>query len=73
MLYTLEECRDQMPRIWSALHNFHNGRGAPVFGKDKQGNWVKIRKARVDRGTPYGFPADDSPEFVLRAVELRKD
>lgn len=69
---TLEACRDNMHIIRSAVGNYHNGRGGPVFGKDKQGNWRKLRAARMDKGIPYGVPADDSPDFVLWAVEVRE-
>lgn len=73
VLNSLEECRDNLRHIQSALSNFYNERGGPVFGKDKQGVWRELRAARMDRGIPYGAPADHSPDFVLRAVEVRED
>lgn len=69
---SLEACRDNMRLIQSALSNFHNGRGGPVYGLDKQGNWRKLRSAHIEKSIPYGVPADDSADFVLRAVEVRE-
>lgn len=72
MFSTLEECRDNIAQIKLALYNHHNGRGGPVYGQNKQGDWIRLRTAHIERSLPYGVPEDALPDFVLRAVEVRE-
>lgn len=69
---TLEECRDNLRHIQSALYNFHNGRGGPVFGLDSKGVWRQLISAREEKGIPYGCQRDDSADLVLRGVDVRE-
>ena len=63
----LAACRANIHLIRSALGDFHNGIGPAVYGRNSSGDWVQLRRARLEKGTPYGEDGDGKV-FVLRGV-----
>lgn len=65
---TLQEVSANLHKIKSALGDYYNGRSGPVFGRGT-GDWVELRKVKLEGGIPYGYSVDDC-WFILRAVRV---
>jgi hypothetical protein len=55
--------------IQSALGDFFNRRGQPVYGRNSAGEWIRLSRIRLDRGVAYG-EGGEGAAFVLREARI---
>jgi hypothetical protein len=68
---SLQECRECMQEIRTALSDYHNRRGDPVYGMTSDGVLHEIRKASLRKGLPEGWDSKSGEWFLLRKAEIR--
>jgi hypothetical protein len=52
---SVQECRERMQEIRTALGHYHNRHGGPVYGMSSDGLWHKIQKAAFAQGHSRGL------------------